>query len=189
MKSYLPSPIALRTAVRALKLGEVVAYPTEAVWGLGCDPRNAAAFQRLLALKRRDVRKGVILIAHDFARLSPWLDPQVPDANRAQALASWPGPHTWIWPAASWVPDWLTGGRRSIAVRVSAHPVAAALCDAWGGPLVSTSANRSGREPARNIAELRLAFGPALVAVPGAIGSSPRPTSIRDLVSGAVIRA
>jgi len=189
MTPHQPSPIALRAAVQALALGEVVAYPTEAVWGLGCDPRNAEAFQDLLALKRRDVRKGVILIAHDFATLSPWLDPDVPALHREQALASWPGPHTWIWPAATWVPDWLTGGRRSIAVRVTAHPVASALCRAWDGPLVSTSANRSGREPARNIAELRLAFGPRLVALPGAIGSSPRPTSIRDLVTGAVIRA
>ena len=177
-------------AVAALRRGGVIAYPTEAVWGLGCDPRDEAATLRLLALKQREVDKGLILIAAAEAQLAPFIDMAALDAAQRDAVrASWPGPHTWIVPASANAPRWITGAHAGIAVRVSEHPVVVDLCNAFGGALVSTSANRAGEPAARAIAELdpRIVAAVDAVAV-GETGGLPRPTEIRDACSGAVLR-
>ena len=142
---------SLADVVASLRAGGVVAYPTEAVYGLGCDPRNPNAFERLFAIKRRPPTQGVLLIAADFADLDPFIDESaVPPAAMARAAATWPGPHTWIFPRSAAAPAWLAGAHAGIAVRVTAHAPAAALCRAFGGALVSTSANRHGEPPARH---------------------------------------
>lgn len=179
----------LDSAVRALRAGGVIAYPTEAVFGLGCDPRDAAALERILALKGRPTSLGLILIASEFSQLAPLLAPLPPELE-ARASATWPGPVTWIWPCAAGLPPALTGGRDTLAVRVTAHPGAAALCHAFGGAIVSTSANRHGEPPARDAAAVLAAFGDALDAVvDGPCGGLARPTEIRDVRTGAVLRA
>jgi len=184
-----PSRWHLQRAVRTLRAGGVVAYPTEAVYGLGCDPWNPRAVARLLALKGRPSARGLILIAAGFDQIAPLLQP-LPATARRRVLASWPGPVTWIWPARSWVPRWLRGEHAGVAVRVTAHPAAAALCAAWGGPLVSTSANPSGARPARSALAVRLRLGPGVdCLLPGNLGQRSRPTAIRDAVSGATLRA
>ena len=176
--------------VAALQRGGVVAYPTEAVWGLGCDPRDEPATLRLLALKEREVDKGLILIAAAEAQLAPFIDMDALDAaQRYTVRASWPGPHTWIVPAAPAAPRWITGAHAGIAVRVSAHPPVVELCKAYGGALVSTSANRAG-EPAAHAADQ---LDPRIVAgvdavLDGETGGLDRPTDIRDARSGAVLR-
>ncbi|MFP4146937.1 MAG: L-threonylcarbamoyladenylate synthase [Halorhodospira sp.] len=183
-----PSPFRLQRAVVALRSGGVVAYPTEAVWGLGCDPWCAAAIERLLSLKGRSAMKGLILIAAEPEQLTPFLAP-LPTACAVQVHATWPGPVTWVLPAAEQTPAWLTGGRESMAVRVTAHPVASALCQAFGGALVSTSANRAAGRPARNASAVRRYFGERIDAlVPGAVGDLQRPTPIRDGRTGAYLR-
>jgi L-threonylcarbamoyladenylate synthase len=183
-----PTPADLAAAVRALVQGGVIAYPTEAVWGLGCDPFSETAVRRLLALKRRDEAKGFILIAADIAQIQPWLA-ALNAAQKAAVLATWPGPHTWITPAPD-TPSWLRGNHDGLALRVSAHPGVQALCRAWGGPLVSTSANRSGQLPATDEAELRAQFGADLDAIlPGQLGGDARPSEIRDAITGIVLRA
>ena len=135
---------ALLTPIEAattLHRGGVIAYPTEAVWGLGCDPSNEAAVARLLALKQRPVDKGLILVAGTLEQFHGLLDWDALPTDRSEAVfASWPGPHTWIVPTSGRVPHWITGAHDGVAVRVSAHPQVVALCDAFGGPLVSTSA-------------------------------------------------
>jgi len=179
----------LRTAARILWAGGVVAYPTEGVYGLGCDPQNAAAVLRVLRLKDRPVDKGLILIACDRAQLAGYV---CPDAEMEQRIeATWPGPVTWLLPAGPLARPWLTGGSSSLAVRVSAHPVAAELCRAFGAPLVSTSANLSGRPPAKSALMVRksLSFRGLDYLVPGAVGSQSGPTEIRDGSSGAVLRS
>ncbi len=178
----------LRLACTALRVGGVIAYPTEAVWGLGCEPRNEAAVERLLALKRRDWRKGLILVAADFAQLEPFV--QLPSRTaQKRAFSTWPGPATWVFPASDHTPMWISGERNSVAIRVSAHPVVQALCRAYGGPIVSTSANREGRPPARSATQVRLAFPRGLDAlVPGALGGQAAPTTIRDVTSGLILR-
>lgn len=184
----MPSRLHLDLARRALAAGGIVAYPTEAVWGLGCEPLNRHAFGRLLALKRRALAKGVILIAADVEQLRPLLA-----ATRAQlepALTTWPGPHTWLVPAAAHVPAYLTGGRDTLAVRVTAHPVAAALCRAYGGPIVSTSANLAGHAPARTALQVLQRFGSRVdYILPGATGGLRKPTPIRDLRTGRLLRS
>ena len=176
--------------IAALHRGGVIAYPTEAVWGLGCDPFDETAVIRLLAIKQRPVDKGLILIAGALAHLDGLLDwDAVPVEHRDNVLASWPGPNTWIVPATPRVPRWITGEHAGVAVRVSAHPVVVALCVAFGGPLVSTSANPAGAEPPRRLET----FDPALRAavdaiVEGDVGELSRPTPIRDARSGNTLR-
>jgi L-threonylcarbamoyladenylate synthase len=167
----------------------VVAYPTEGVYGLGCDPADATAVARVLRLKQRPPGKGLILVASRFKQLDRYLAPVAPELAQ-RALAAWPGPVTWLWPARPWVPVWLRGHHACLAVRVSAHPVVVALCEALGGPLVSTSANKSGRPPARSKHVLRRCFGRQVDAiVPGPCGDLGRPSEIRELLTGTVVRA
>ena len=182
------NPSRLRAAARVVKSGGLIAYPTEAVYGLGCDPRNEKAVRRLLALKRRSPRKGLILIAADFAQLAPFLQPLTP-ADLARLAATWPGPHTWLIPAQPATPRWLRGQYDTLAVRVTAHPLAAALCRACGHPLVSTSANFSGRPPARSALAVRRQLGAAIdCLLPGPTGGATQPTEIRDLRTGRRVR-
>lgn len=182
--------LTLTEAANVLHRGGVIAYPTEAVWGLGCDPFDEAAVERLLALKQREVAKGLILIAGAVGQFDGLLDWNTLPADRIAAVhASWPGPHTWIVPAGARVPRWITGAHDGVAVRVSAHPQVIALCAAFGGPLVSTSANPSGAEPPRALE----AFAPRLLAqldgvIEGATGGLANPTRIRDARSGDVLR-
>lgn len=186
----MTSSLTLAAAVNALKSGGVIAYPTEAVWGLGCDPFDEAAVSRLLAIKHRPVNKGLILVAGRVAQLDGLLDWDALPADRCEAVrASWPGPNTWIAAATARVPRWITGDHVGVAVRVSAHPVVVALCDAFGGPLVSTSANLGGQPPAFS----RDALDPALLArldaiTDGETGGLAAPTAIRDALSGDTLR-
>ena len=180
----------LPAAAAALRAGGVVAYPTEAVWGLGCDPHSRAAFERLFALKRRPPEHGVLLIGADFAQVAAYIDlGATPPGALARAQASWPGPHTWVFPRASDVPDWIAGSHAGIALRVTAHAPAAQLCCAFGGALISTSANRHGEAPARSAADVQAAFGATLAAIlDGPTGGLAQPTPIRDALSGALLR-
>ncbi len=175
-------------AARTILAGGVVAYPTEAVYGLGCMPLERGAIARLIAIKGRDWRKGFLLIAADLEQIEPLVDLEgaklLPDI-----LASWPGPVTWTLPARPGIPAWLTGARPSLAVRVTAHPIAQALCRRVGCALVSTSANRSGRPPHRRLLRLRRELGGAVdYILPGPLGTSARPSQIRDGATGAVLR-
>ena len=182
------TPWRLRAAARAVRYGGVIAYPTEAVYGLGCDPLDAVAVLDLLELKGRPVGKGLILIAADFDQLRPFVDEVAPGAMAA-VHASWPGPHTWLLPARPATPPWLTGDFTTLAVRVTAHPVAAALCRLTG-PLVSTSANPAGRRPARDALTVRRYFGDRLDAVlAGPVDRRRGPSAIRDAASGRLLRA
>lgn len=180
--------LSVRECATALRAGGVVAYPTEAVYGLGCDPHSRKAFDELFGLKQRPPEQGVLLIAAEFEQVAPYIG-DVDDAAIARARATWPGPHTWIFPRSANTPEWLAGSHAGIALRVTAHPLAADLCRAFGGGLVSTSANRHGQPPARTSAEVRAAFGDQLSYIlDGATGGLDKPTSIRDAISGEIVR-
>ncbi len=188
--SNLPriAPWRLRLAAHWLRKGGLVAYPTEAVYGLGCDPTDVQALTRLLALKQRPWRKGLILIGADAAQLYPWLGP-LDEARERRVLASWPGPVTWLWPAQPWVSPLLRGEHRSLAVRVPGHPQARALCAAFGGAIVSTSANRAGQHPARSALEVRRKLGSrGLLILGGPVNRQSRPSRIMDSHSDQLLR-
>lgn len=181
----------LDAAAQLLRDGGVLAYPTEAVFGLGCDPHDRVAFDRLFALKQRPPAQGVLLIAAEFAQLERYIElAAVPDAILRQVRVSWPGPHTWVFPRSAAVPAWIAGSHAGIALRVTAHEPAAALCRAYGGALVSTSANPHGLPPARSAATVVDYFADALDGLLDApLGAQDHPTTIRDALSGAMIRA
>ena len=131
-------------AAHCLENGQLIAYPTEAVFGLGCDPRNEKAVRTLLSLKQRPASAGLILIGSSFEQFAPWVA-QVPTGQLQVAESTWPGPVTWLFPRAPGVPDLVAGNHETIAVRITAHEPSRALCDAFGCALISSS---SGRRPA-----------------------------------------
>ncbi len=176
--------------VKALDAGEVIAYPTEGVWGLGCDPWNASAVSLLLALKHRPWQKGLILVASSMQQIEPLL--QGLPAKKIQLLEdSWPGSNTWIIDdPLGWIPQQVKGEHSTVAVRVSAHPQIKALCDAFGGPIISTSANRSGLPPLRYNWQVRKNFGESLGGiVEGELGGQRGPSQIRNLRTGQTVRS
>ena len=178
--------IAIWKAADVLLRGGVIAYPTEGVFGLGCLPDDAQAVQRIVNIKQRDAAKGLILIAADADQLDGWidlpLDTTLPDPE--------PGhPVTWIVPPGPKVTPELRGMHVTIAVRLTTNPTAKALCEAVDSPLVSTSANRSGKPTARNRFVLRRLFGGVVdFIVPGDCGPASGPSEIRDFASGHVFR-
>lgn len=177
----------LRRAARLLRAGGVIAYPTEGVFGLGCLPDDPEAVLRLLDIKQRDPSRGLILIAANAAQLDGWI--RLPDGDHSLTSTA-DRPVTWIVPAADGVPEWVRGAHDGMAVRITAHPVAAALCEAADSPLVSTSANTAGRPPARNAWVVRRQFRQRVdFIVPGRCGPARGPSELRDLESGAVLRA
>lgn len=179
----------MQQASQCLRAGGVVAYPTEAVWGLGCDPGNQAAVQRVLELKQRPEEKGLILVAANTEQITELLQPLSPQQKETLEV-SWPGPVTWLIPDLENVfPPWIKGEHTSVAVRVSAHPVVRALCLAFGGPLVSTSANKAGEPEIKSRSRIDQQFGSTIdFVVAGELGDAARPSEIRDLVTGAVLR-
>ncbi|OOG28070.1 tRNA threonylcarbamoyladenosine biosynthesis protein RimN [Thioalkalivibrio denitrificans] len=179
---------SVHKAAAVIRAGGIIAYPTEAVYGLGCDPQDGIAAARLLAIKGRDPGKGLILIAADATQLEPYLLPQDPGIT-ARAHAAWPGPVTWLWPARETTPWWLTGDHDTLAVRVTDHPLAAELCR-LAGPIVSTSANLSGQDPGRSAVEVDAQLGPLLDGIlEGDVGGRDRPSEIRDVRTGEIVRA
>jgi L-threonylcarbamoyladenylate synthase len=179
----------LRHAAAVLHAGGVIAYPTEGVYGLGCRPDDGYAVEFLLELKQRPLSAGLILIAANLDQLDGWIAP-TPEESRQLLSAPGQQPVTWIVTAGPRTPEWITGGRDTVAVRVTRHPVAAGLCLAGGLPLVSTSANRRGKTPARSALAARLRFGRQLdLIVGGSIGGNPGPTEIRAAASGRVVRS
>ncbi len=176
-----------RELAQYLGHGGIIAYPTESCIGLGCDPRNRDAVKRLLRLKGRPQHKGLILIASSTEQLKPYMA-SINKTQKQQLAATWPGPHTWLVPAARNCPVWLTGRHNTIAVRVTAHALSASLCRGAGMALVSTSANRSGCKPARTSRECYKMFGRRVRIIEGVIGKARKPSTIQDLASGKIIR-
>ena len=179
---------SLATAVACLNAGGIVAYPTEAVYGLGCNPANEPGLKRLLEIKQRPMDKGFILIASDFSQLAPYCD-EIEAGQWERVQKTWPGPCTWLFPARQ-ASTLLNGGKDTIAVRVTANNTAAALCAACDYPLVSTSANFSGQKPASNASEVARLFGEEIdYILDGETDKLARPTPILDARDQSVIRA
>ena len=177
----------IRFAAKTLHDGGVIAYPTEGVFGLGCLPGDVDAVARILAMKERDPEMGLVVIVSDPEQLDDWTDLPTRELNLDSSDEH---PVTWIVPATGAVPPWIRGKHSSVAVRCTTHPIANALCAAAESPLVSTSANVSGRPPARNAYVLRRLFGARVdYVVPGACGPAAGPSEIRDIKTGKILRS
>ncbi|HHB91638.1 MAG TPA: threonylcarbamoyl-AMP synthase [Thioploca sp.] len=178
----------IKQAVQYLQHGKIIAYPTEAVYGFGCDPYNEMALKKLLDLKQRPWEKGLILIAADFTQLEPFLQPLTCEL-KTKLFASWPGAITWLLPAKIKVSRYLRGDSDKLAVRVTAHPQVVDLCRQWGKALVSTSANISKMPPATTALEIKDKFAKEIVYIlPGKVGDRQRPSEIRDALSDKILR-
>ncbi|WP_078083160.1 L-threonylcarbamoyladenylate synthase [Microbulbifer mangrovi] len=181
--------LTIASAVRALAAGGVIAHPTESVWGLACDPGNPDAVARLVQLKNRPLEKGLILVSGDADDFSGMLHNLTGD-QRARIDATWPGPVTWLVPHFDQVPPWVSGIHHSVALRHTSHPFTAALTRAYGGAIVSTSANPTGCQPARHKFQVLRYFGDQLDFVGGGnTGGRKAPSEIRDAASGRIVRA
>lgn len=169
-------------AVIILKQGGIIAYPTEAVFGLGCDPFNEKAVLKLLALKKRNVKKGLILIAATWEQVRHLTTANAPQ-NESDA------PITWVFLASKHAPTWICGKHKTIALRLINHPIAKQLCLAFGGPIVSTSANIEGQIPARSKHDVLQQFPAGIdLIIDGATGGCKNPSEIRDVVTGKILR-
>lgn len=181
-------------AAQILQQGKVLAYPTEAVWGLGCDPFNEQAFLEILRLKQRPIEKGVILLAGQLSQVEHLLS-DIEPTIRDQIIQSWTQRSrteratTWLLPADHQIPEWITGQHTQVAVRVTNHPLCTALCNAFNGFIVSTSANPAGSTPARSLQEANQYFGSELNYLNGDLGLSQEPSKIIDACTGQIIRA
>jgi len=174
------------TAIRHLQHGNVIVHATEGVFGLGCRAYDQRACARVAVLKGRRTRPFIVVVS-DFAQIVTAVD--VAQVDFALICASWPGPETWILPAARTAPRWLCGDNCTIAVRVTGHVQFARLC-AVAGPMVSTSANQPGRKPAQNLLQARNYFGATVdFYLNGALETPGRPTRIRDATSGLALRS
>lgn len=181
----------MSSEIHALQQAQVVIYPTEAVWGIGCDPKSEVAVQNLLEIKQRPVEKGLILIANDYGQLLPYVaDDKIPMDKRSEIFSSWPGPVTFLMPAAKNAPAWITGGSELIACRVTAHPTVKRMCKEFGGAIVSTSANLTGEPTPESIKELQQLFGDKVGAyVDEPLGGNKTPSKIINALTGEVLRS
>lgn len=181
---------ALHQAVTCLNNEQLLAYPTEAVWGLGCCPNSTAALEKLLALKNRPAHKGLILVAGSWQQLEPWLT-GITNEQITLLKASWPGPQTWLVPDPNNLAHPLVkGSHPNVALRFTAHPLVQQLCLAFGGPIVSTSANLTHQPALTSQAQVEATFAGKLgYILAGELGGLAQPTPIQDLTTNQSIRS
>lgn len=186
-----------------LKAGNLLAYPTEAVWGIGCDPFNERAVKQILAIKNRPVTKGMIVIAPSIDPIQPFFN-NLSESQTQAILQSWHNQNnrqqatTWLFPLPNNlsinIPDWVTGGRDSLAIRLIAHPMIAQLCQSLISPsnpygfLISTSCNPSGETPANNLSEAQHYFGDTIAYFEDKTLGFTQPSQIKNAVTGELVR-
>ena len=174
-------------ALEALSEGQIIAIPTESVYGLSVDSANPEAVENLLKLKNRDRSKGFILITGSLEDCENLIEPLTPQ-QKYLLEQHWPGPVTFVIPAKSSVPDYLKGEHEGLAIRISDHPILGAIAKDLGRPLISTSANPEGLPPAKTAADVKKYFGKKVAIVEGNLGSLRKPTDIINLLTGKRIR-
>ena len=183
------TPPSFRNIIAALNEGKIIAYPTEAVFGLGCDPDNAKTVRQLLLLKQRSWKKGLILITGDYEQLIPYIDDnKLTNLQKEMMLSTGSKSITWVVPARKNTPKWLTGKFDSIAVRITNFELIKKLCFLYGKPLISTSANLNGLSPCRTKEEVVAQFNGQVSVLDGSVGGRKNPSEIRDIITGHLYR-
>ena len=177
----------VKEAAASIRAGEVIACPAEAVWGLSCDPWNLSAVSFLCDMKQRALSKGVIVASGDVEHFGPLLS-ALSREEHSLALSSWPGPVTWLVPNQGYFPAWVTGESNEVAIRVTSAPALSKLCRELGGPVVTTSANWAGAQPAKHLFQVRRYFGSRIAVVPGQVDLAGKPSTIKRIRTGEVLR-
>jgi L-threonylcarbamoyladenylate synthase len=181
------SRFLLQQAAQICRMGGIIAYPTEAVYGLGCDPLNESAVNRILQLKQRPVEKGLILISDSLEKLLPYI--AVSDEQINTLLQPQPQATTWLVPISELTPFWICGEYDTVAIRLTQHRLAKELCSHLPFPLVSTSANPASKPPARNALQVRNYFADEIdVILCGTVNLEARPSVIKDIATGKILR-
>ena len=181
-------PEELRDAVKALRAGELIVFPTETFYAIGADPMQREALAAIIDLKGRDPNKPIALIAAE-AESAFAVARTVPRNARLLARTFWPGPLTMVLPAREGLDEVLIGPTGGTGVRVSPHPIARALATGVGGLLTATSANLSGQRPARTLAEALHALGARIrVYVDGGALNSELPSTVGEFQSDGSFR-
>jgi L-threonylcarbamoyladenylate synthase len=175
---------SLSSIVNSLKSGELIAYPTEGVWGLGCDPNNLDAVQRLLNLKERSPEKGLILLGSSFDHFMQY---SYAADYREKLMSKWPGPHTWLVPAKQDLSPLIKGSSDRVALRLSDHKAVCDLCENFGGAIISTSANKDGQPTLEGATDIKNIFSDVKI-FDGALGGLNRPSTIQDIVTDLIVR-
>jgi len=175
---------SLGSVINSLKNGEVIAYPTEGVWGLGCDPSNEKAISRLLKLKGRSEAKGLILIGSSLKQFSKFIEVE---KYKDKLLEKWPGPHTWLVPPRPEISKAIIGNNEKIALRLSSHKQVIELCEEFKGAIISSSANKENTPTLESPEEIKGIF-PDIKVLKGKLGGLNRPSKIQDLLTGELIR-
>jgi L-threonylcarbamoyladenylate synthase len=179
--------VSFRHIAAHLKRGGLIAYPTESCYGLGCDPDNRKAVQRILRLKQRPQRKGLILIASHYRQVARYLQP-LTLVEQARLRTDGAQTVTNLMPTRPSAPRWLRGEHDTLAIRLTAHPLAKQLCRSTNSALVSTSANRSGMRSAKTYAECQRIFGKKVWVLRGRVGNRKQPSTIRTWSDGKIVR-
>lgn len=182
----------LSQALSALTTQGVIAYPTESVFGLGCDPDDETAIQKILDLKQRPAHKGLILIAANIEQLHDYADFSSLSPTQLETIkATWPGPFTWVVPVQPSLSKLVSGDFDSIAVRVSKHPVVQALCQTFGKPIISTSANLSGEQACSSASQVEEMFINSTLlncVIDHPVTGLENPSQIHDALTGKRLR-
>lgn len=182
------SPWALNRLTRALAAGAIIGYPTDTIWGFGCDPLNPTSVARLLQIKQRPVEKGLILLTSKLEYCEPFirLDPD----QRSTVQSPVTTPTTWLVEASEHCPVWIRGNHTTVAIRVTEHPLLRILCAGLQLPLVSTSANRAGKSTVRSALQLRRQFADEVdFIVTGFNTGGGKPSAIKSLACGNLLRS
>jgi len=184
----------LNRVVHALRKGAIVAYPSDTIWGLGCDPVNPLAVKKLQEIKRRPSTKGLILLGHKAEQFDFCIDKSTIDTLQKEATQHKQKPTTWVVPAAKNCPPWLTTGKQTIAIRLTDKPLIKALCSLLQRPVISTSANLSGRPPARNGLQIQRNFHTSVDFIiedhddHSSLSGKQKASRIIDLKTGKILR-
>ena len=182
------SPWTLNRFVQAISRGAVFGYPTDTIWGFGCHPLIESSAARIQRIKRRPPGKGLILLSSRIEYCAAYIDA---DADTLRPIREpLEKPTTWLVPASDFCPDWLCGPFPTVAIRITDHPLLQRICDQLEAPVISTSANRSGRATVRNALQMRRQFGDELdFIVTGFPAGTGRASEIKSLATGDVMRS
>lgn len=189
MKTFKSKIHFLKKVIKILKKGEIIAYPTESVWGLGCDPTNNIAIKKLLSIKKRSWKKGFILVSYNYKQIQPYIDEnQLTNTQKKTIISQSTIPTTWIVPAKKNISHLITGNHNTVAIRITQFKIIKLICFLFKKPIISTSANLHGLSPCKIKEEIMLYFKNKIFIIDDILGNQKKPSEIKDIITGKLYR-